>query len=126
MDYSYILKPFKELTKHMEGRASKAGLEGLHGSLYETIEALDVLFKKLQEAGKFADEYPDVVSTYYSSVVDAARIKLEELFDLTDTTPVYWCAVALHPANKWTYFEVERAHRKKWAADAKEAVQVTI
>jgi len=89
MDYSYILKPFKELTKHMEGRANKAGLEGLHGSLYETIEALDVLFKKLQEAGKFADEYPDVVSTYYSSVVDAARIKLEELFDLTDTTPVY-------------------------------------
>ncbi|RKK93257.1 hypothetical protein BFJ68_g15625 [Fusarium oxysporum] len=42
-----ILKPFKDLTKRMEGRANKAGSEGSHGSLHETIESLDVLFKKL-------------------------------------------------------------------------------
>ena len=46
-----ILKPFKDLTKRMEGRASKAGLEGSHGALWETLEAMDVLFKRLQEAG---------------------------------------------------------------------------
>lgn len=49
----------------MEGRANKAGLEGSHGSLHETIESLDVLFKELQEAGKFADNHPQVVSAYY-------------------------------------------------------------
>lgn len=52
-----VLKLFKDLTKRMEGRANKAGLEGSHGSLYETLESLDVLFKKLQQAGKFADAH---------------------------------------------------------------------
>ena len=107
----------------MEGRANKAGLKGSHGSLYETIEALDVLFKKLQEARKFIDEYPNVVSAYYSTAINTARIKLEELFGLTNTTPAYHCAVALHPTNKWTYFKVEWAHKKKWIMDAKKVVQ---
>jgi hypothetical protein len=118
-----ILKPFKDLTKRMEGRANKAGLEGSHGSLYETIESLDVLFKKLQEAGKFADDHPEVVSTYYSCAIDAARVKLEEYFGLTDSTPAYRCAVALHPANKFTYFELEWSHNKQWISEAKRVVQ---
>ena len=120
-----ILKPFKDLTKRMEGRANKAGLEGSHGSLHETIESLDVLFKKLQEAGEFADNHPDVVSTYYSHAIDAARIKLEEYFSLTDATPAYRCAVALHPANKFTYFELEWSHNKQWISEAKRVVQET-
>lgn len=118
-----ILKPFKDLTKRMEGRANKAGLEGSHGSLYEILESLDVLFKKLQEAGKFADDNPEVVSAYYSCAIDTARTKLEEYFGLTDATPAYRCAVALHPANKFTYFEIEWSHEKKWIAEAKRVVQ---
>ncbi|KAG6989632.1 putative AC transposase [Fusarium oxysporum f. sp. conglutinans] len=118
-----ILKPFKDLTKRMEGRANKVGREGSHGSLHETIESLDVLFKKLQEAGRFADDYPDVVSTYYSHAIDAARVKLEEYFGLTDASPAYRCAVALHPANKFTYFELEWSHNKQWISGAKRVVQ---
>ncbi|KJZ68349.1 hypothetical protein HIM_12258 [Hirsutella minnesotensis 3608] len=118
-----ILRPFKDLTKRMEGRAIKAGLEGSHGSLHETIESFDVLFKKLQEAGRFADDHPDVVSTYYSHAIDAARIKLEEYFGLTDATPAYRCAVALHPANKFAYFELEWSHNKQWISEAKSVVQ---
>ncbi|OBS17246.1 hypothetical protein FPOA_26615 [Fusarium poae] len=118
-----ILKPFKDLTKRMEGRANKSGSEGSHGSLHETLESLDVLFKKLQEAGKFADDHPDVVSTYYSHAIDAARIKLEEYFGLTDATPAYRCAVALHPANKFTYFELEWSHNRQWISGAKRVVQ---
>ncbi|PNP38143.1 hypothetical protein TGAMA5MH_09947 [Trichoderma gamsii] len=118
-----ILKPFKDLMKRMEGRANKAGLEGSHGSLYETIESLDVLFKELQETGKFADNHPQVVSTYYSYAIDAARIKLEEYFGLTDATPAYRCAVALHPANKFAYFELEWSHNKKWISEAKRVVR---
>ena len=118
-----VLKPFKVLTKRMEGRANKAGLEGSHGSLYEILESLDVLFKKLQQAGKFADDHPGEVSTYYSSAIDTARLKLEEYFGLTDATPAYRCAVALHPANKFTYFELEWSHKKKWINEAKRVVQ---
>ena len=96
----------------MEGRANKAGSEGSHGSLHETFESLDVLFKTLQEAGRFADDHPDVVSTvstYYSHAIDAARLKSEEYFGLTDATPAYRCAVALHPANKFTYLGLNGA-----------------
>ncbi|KAM3465671.1 hypothetical protein MY5147_009218 [Beauveria neobassiana] len=118
-----VLKPFKDLTKRMEGRADKAGLEGSHGSLYETLESLDVLFKKLQEAGTFADEHPGVVSIYYSHANDAARVKLEEYFGLTDATPAYRCAVALHPANKFAYFELEWSHNKQWISEAKRVVR---
>lgn len=78
------LKPFKDLTKRMEGRANKVGREGSHGSPHETIESLDVLFKALQEAGRFADDHPDMVSAYYSHAIDAARVKLEEYFGLID------------------------------------------
>ncbi|KAM0664390.1 hypothetical protein ACQRIU_006972 [Beauveria bassiana] len=118
-----VLKPFKDLTKRMEGRADKAGLEGSHGSLYETLESLDVVFKKLQEAGTFADEHPGVVSIYYSHAIDAARVKLEEYFGLTDATPAYRCAVALHPANKFAYFELEWSHNKQWISEAKRVVR---
>jgi hypothetical protein len=117
-----ILKPFKDLTKRMEGRANKAGLEGSHGSLYETLESLDVLFKKLQEAGKFADNHPEEVSEYYSCAIDTARLKLEEYYGLTDATPAYRCAVALHPANKFSYFDIEWQHEKKWITEAKRVV----
>ncbi|KAF6515444.1 hypothetical protein HZS61_005350 [Fusarium oxysporum f. sp. conglutinans] len=118
-----IIKPFKDLTKRMEGRANKIGREGSHGSLHEAIESLDVLFKKLQEAGRFADDHPSVVSTYYSHAIDAARVKLEEYFGLTDASPAYRCAVALHPANKFTYFELEWSHNKQWISGAKSVVQ---
>ncbi|KAF6515736.1 hypothetical protein BFJ70_g17559 [Fusarium oxysporum] len=99
--------PFKDLTRRMEGRANKVGREGSHGSLHEAIESLNVLFKKLQEAGKIADDHPDVVSTYYSQAIDAARVKLEEYFGLTNASPTYRCAVALQPAKKFTYFELQ-------------------
>jgi hypothetical protein len=118
-----ILKPFKDLIQRMEGRANKIGREGSHGSLHETIESLDVLFKKLQEAGRSADDHPDVVPTYYSHAIDAARIKLEEYFGLTDASPAYRCVVALHPANKFTYFELEWSHNKQWISGAKRVVQ---
>ncbi|OBS22783.1 hypothetical protein FPOA_09110 [Fusarium poae] len=91
--------------------------------VHEIIESLDVLFKKLQEAGKFADDHPDVASTYYSHAIDAARIKPEECFGLTDATPVYRCVVALHPANKFIYFELEWSHNRQWVSGARRVVQ---
>ena len=63
------------------------------------------------------------MSEYYSKGIDTARLKLEKYFGLTDVTPAYRCAVALHPANKWNYFEIEWAHNKQWIANAKKAVK---
>ena len=87
------------------------------------IESLDVLFKKLQDAGNVTDDHPDVVSTYYSHAIDAARVKLEEYFGLTDATPAYRCAVALHPANKFTHIELEWSYNRQWISGAMRVVQ---
>lgn len=107
----------------MEGRANKVGLDGSHNSLHETVESLDILFKELQEVGKFADHHPQVVSTYYSYAIDAARIKLEEHSGRTDATPAYRCAVALHPVNKFAYFELKWSHNRKGISEAKRLVR---
>ncbi|KAM4059221.1 poly(ADP-ribose) polymerase catalytic domain-containing protein [Hirsutella rhossiliensis] len=86
--------------------------------------AIDLFFLNYCYGGVgFADDHPDVVSTYYSHAIDAARIKLEEYFGLTDATPAYRCAVALHPANKFAYFELEWSHNKQWISEAKSVVQ---
>lgn len=42
-----------------------------------------------------------------------------------DATPAYRCAVALHPANKFAYFELEWTHNKQWVSEAKRVVQET-
>jgi hypothetical protein len=120
-----VLRPFKQLTQRMEGNALQAGLEGSHGALWETLESLDVLFRHLQEAGRFADANPNLVSEYYATGIDAARIKLEQYYGLTDATPAYRCATALHPANKWSYFETEWSHEPSWITEAKRVVTDT-
>ncbi|KNG45919.1 transposase-like protein [Stemphylium lycopersici] len=57
-----------------------------------------------------------------SFIATGASETLEEYYALTDATPAYRCAVALHPANKFTYFELEWSHEKKWIAEAKRVV----
>lgn len=57
-----ILKPFRDLTKRIEVRASQAGFERSHGSSYETLGSLEVL-KKLWEAGKFTGNYSRIRDT---------------------------------------------------------------
>ena len=118
-----VLKPFKDLTKRMEGRASKEGQEGSYGALWETLESMDILFKHLQEAGRFADENPTIVSSYYSVGIDAARLKLEEYFSLTDATPAYRCAIALHPSYKFRFFDQEWKHQPAWIREAYKVVR---
>ncbi|KAM4064319.1 transposase-like protein [Hirsutella rhossiliensis] len=94
-----------------------------HMALHETIESFDVLFKKLQEAGRFADDHPDVVSTYYSHAIDAARIKLEEYFGLTDATPAYREAKSVVQE---VFAEYEDAYMEADAADHEEASSLAL
>ncbi|KAM4058487.1 transposase-like protein [Hirsutella rhossiliensis] len=96
---------------------------GITWLLHETIESFDVLFKKLQEAGRFADDHPDVVSTYYSHAIDAARIKLEEYFGLTDATPAYREAKSVVQE---VFAEYEDAYMEADAADHEEASSLAL
>lgn len=73
----------------MKGRANEASLEGAHDLFYKTLEFLDILFKKLYEAGKSADDYPKEVSNYCSCAFSISCTKLEECYTFTDITPAH-------------------------------------
>ncbi|KJZ68356.1 hypothetical protein HIM_12251 [Hirsutella minnesotensis 3608] len=116
----YILQAYEEGS--IENLYTRVLVDG--GIRWNSAYAMIERAVKLRHAiGRFADDHPDVVSTYYSHAIDAARIKLEEYFGLTDATPAYRCAVALHPANKFAYFELEWSHNKQWISEAKGVVQ---
>jgi hypothetical protein len=49
--------------------------------------------------------------------------KLNEYYEKLDETPVYYAAVALHPAYRWAYFENWWASEYSWIETAKKLVQ---
>ena len=40
-----------------------------------------------------------------------------------DDTPIYYAAVALHPAYRWGYFEAKWAAKPEWISTAKDMVK---
>jgi hypothetical protein len=130
--YVNLLKPFKNLTKHMEGIANKLGSEGAHGAIWESLKSMDFMFKHLkQEADAIvadaddaaANEGPPKYLSHYSSGVDAGYLKLTEYYSLIDRTPLYRAAMVLHPRWKFDYFEENWKDHKDWIASCRVAVQ---
>ncbi|KAM4064318.1 transposase-like protein [Hirsutella rhossiliensis] len=86
--------------------------------------AIDLFFLNYCYGGVgFADDHPDVVSTYYSHAIDAARIKLEEYFGLTDATPAYREAKSVVQE---VFAEYEDAYMEADAADHEEASSLAL
>ena len=67
----------------------------------------DVLKKAQKEANK--PQADPEQTKHYNSGINAAWLKLEKYFMLTDRSPLYITAIFLHPARRFEYFE------DKWA-----------
>ena len=52
-----------------------------------------------------------------------AWAKLEKYYNILDETPIYYTAVALHPAYRWAWFERTWASHPDWIKAAKRKVQ---
>jgi hypothetical protein len=105
-----ILKPFQQVTKHLEGNA----VHGHHGSIWEALPAVELLLAKLETA---KDTYKD--NSYLSTSVNLTWTKLEEYYKLMDNTPVYATALFLHLKFRFEYF------KKKWVTKALRPYQKT-
>ncbi|KAF6528137.1 hypothetical protein HZS61_008439 [Fusarium oxysporum f. sp. conglutinans] len=117
-----FLKPFYILTKTMEGNASKPGVEGGHGAVWETLKTMDYLFVKFKQA---AEETQFEEPSHFKSGIDCGWAKLEDYYVKSDRTPVYRAALALHPSYGYDYFERHwktAMDRPQWYNDMQSAV----
>ncbi|EKG18607.1 Ribonuclease H-like protein [Macrophomina phaseolina MS6] len=102
--YLALLRPFKSLTKRMEGMADKDGREGSHSALWEILKSMDYMHSHLIAASKRINSDLEYFKEPYTAGVNAATFKLNEYYDLTDKTPLYRAAIILHPSIKLEYF----------------------
>lgn len=82
--FAKVLHPFKKSTNHMEGDPNKAGLEGSHDVIWETVKAMDIMFGKLKKVGDEINADPDSYSDHEITGVDEAYCKLIKYFDRTE------------------------------------------
>jgi hAT family C-terminal dimerisation region len=112
-----LLRPFKYITKDMEGNI---GDSRMNGAICDVLPAMDFLLQHLEEAKK---KYVSTKSTL-STCINLAWKKLDEYYTLTDSTPVYACAVILDPRLKLHYFQRRWREHPRWIAKAKGKIEV--
>ncbi|KAM4061276.1 transposase-like protein [Hirsutella rhossiliensis] len=120
-----ILKHFENAIKALEGdaqiRVRKGGNLVAYGTAWDIIQAFEYLLERLEEAKEFAKDVPD--SEHFAINVELGWKKLEKYYIKLVECPVYYAAVALHPALRLQWFEEAWAHRPEWVLEARRIVR---
>jgi hypothetical protein len=106
--FEELLQPFERVVKRVEGNA----YSGSHGALWEVIPTMDYLFAKLKKAADEVSENETLFTDCYTNCLNYGFLKLKEYYNVIDASPYYAAAVALHPCQRFTYFE------DAWASNA--------
>jgi hypothetical protein len=106
----HILRPFKRVTKRLEGRAEK----GECGSLWEGLPALETLLSHVE---LMKVEY--TLHKQLTASLNEAWLKLRQYYERMDESPAYAAALMLHPRHKLHYFT------KRWKTHLAEYIQPT-
>lgn len=116
-----ILIPFRELCEREEGRAQKVGREGQYGTLWRVLHGMNYMYEVLEKAQKEVNEPGTNLerTEHYNTGINAAWMKLEKYFKLTDSSPLYVAAIILHPAWRFEYFEDKWAKHPNWIKNVK-------
>ena len=92
----FLLKPFHQLTKQLEGNA----VAGHHGSIWEALPAIELLLDHLERQKRIYKE-----NSFLATSVNLAWDKLQEYYKMMDDTPIYAAGLFLHPSYRWDYFK---------------------
>lgn len=79
--------------------------------MYEVLEKAQ---KEVNEPGTNLER-----TEHYNTGINAAWMKLEKYFKLTDSSPLYVAAIILHPAWRFEYFEDKWAKHPNWIKNVK-------
>lgn len=123
-----LLQPFERPTKRLQSRADGEGNEGGQGSVWQVLYAMDFLLTKLESVKEDIDaintDDKDAIPPYYRAGVLAAWSKINTYYELTDQSPIYRMAIALHPAYQFEYFREKWWKREDWIKTAEKELTV--
>ncbi|KAF6513170.1 hypothetical protein HZS61_007428 [Fusarium oxysporum f. sp. conglutinans] len=119
-----ILTVFETVVKTLEGdghmRRRKQGWTGSYGNIWDVVLGYELLLNTLEEYKQLAADFPD--PEHFRIGINLAWEKLDEYYRRLDETPIYYTAMALHPAYRWDWFDETWAHKPSWVEKAKEMV----
>ncbi|KAI8416761.1 hypothetical protein FOFC_03074 [Fusarium oxysporum] len=119
-----ILTVFEAVVKTLEGdghiRRRKQGWTGSYGNIWDVVLGYELLLNTLEEYKQLAADFPD--PEHFRIGINLAWDKLDEYYQRLDETPIYYTAMALHPAYRWDWFDETWAHKPSWVEKAKEMV----
>ncbi|KAJ3568927.1 hypothetical protein NPX13_g6255 [Xylaria arbuscula] len=101
-----ILTVFETVVKTLEGDGKariRPGWSGSYGNVWDVVLGFELLLSKLEEYKQLAKGFPD--SEHFRVGINLAWQKLDEYYQRLDETPIYYTALALHPAYRWDWFD---------------------
>ncbi|KID81255.1 restless-like transposase [Metarhizium guizhouense ARSEF 977] len=120
-----LLGFYEDAVKTLEGdgqqRKRKRGWVGSYGNVWEVIQGFEFLLEVLEEYKQLASGMPD--AEHLRININLGWEKLNKYYCSLDETPIYYMALALHPAFRWGYFENEWKDNTKWVTKAKQMVR---
>jgi hypothetical protein len=120
-----LLGFYEDAVKTLEGdgqqRQRKRGWVGSYGNVWEVIQGFEFLLEVLEDYKQLASEIPD--AEHLRININLGWEKLNKYYTRLDETPIYYTALALHPAFRWGYFENEWKDRPEWVMKAKQMVR---
>nr|CEG03782.1 unnamed protein product [Fusarium acuminatum CS5907] len=108
-----ILTVFETVVKTLEGdghiRRRKQGWTGSYDNIWDVVLGYELLLNTLEEYKQLAADFPD--PEHFRIGINLAWDKLDEYYQRLDETPIYYTAMALHPAFHWDWFDKTWAHK---------------
>ncbi|KAH7461835.1 hypothetical protein FOMA001_g18917 [Fusarium oxysporum f. sp. matthiolae] len=89
--------------------------------LASRVSGFEFLLEVLEDYKQLASEIPD--AEHFRININLGWEKLNKYYSRLDETPIYYTALALHPAFRWGYFENEWKDNTKWVMKAKQMVR---
>jgi hypothetical protein len=119
-----ILTVFETMVRTLEGdgqlRVRRHGRSESYGNVWDVILGFEKLMGKLEDLKQYAAEFPD--AEQFRIGINLAWEKLDKYYNLLDETPIYYTALALHPAYRWDWFEETWGKKPDWVIKAKAIV----
>lgn len=91
----------------------------MNGAIFDVLPAMDLLLSQLEQAKVIYR----TINPRLASCINLAWKKLDEYYQLSDSSPVYIAAVVLDPRMKFQYFEKRWASHPDWVITAKERIR---
>ncbi|KAI8411233.1 hypothetical protein FOFC_07827 [Fusarium oxysporum] len=91
------------------------------------LTVFETVVKTLEGDGHIRRQYKQLAADFpdpehFRIGINLAWDKLDEYYQRLDETPIYYTAMALHPAYRWDWFDEMWAHKPSWVEKAKEMV----